>query len=500
MSDTESDIIQPSAAPLSHLNKEKQRRGSGFDWRIVGLGAVVLGVLIFALSWRPEITPPATTGNSNATQNLSDTSPTPASTQTPELAPFAASQQQRAREKAQEALAAFVEHQIQLEETMDVAQWGQAELDAALTLAQSGDAEFASENFDAALELYDQAVAQLQALLQRGDDVFAEHIAQTQQHIDALNADEALYSIGQALAIKAEDATALALQQRASNLPEIVSLLRTAKNHELGGRPAEALAVYAQIAALDPDTKGLNRLRAEAAAAQANNKVAQHLSRAFKLLSDQQFNAARGAFNAALQIEPDNDIAKGGLAQLAKENDLAVIKAHQQQADAAIEEENWQVAIDAYSAVLQMDNNIQFARNGLNNAKAHQRSSNLLNRIAAEPQKLSRQALYLEAVDIVNAARNLEFQGPKMREAIQQVDTLIILYRDPVDVVLVSDNATEVIMSNVGQLGRFDRKTLSLRPGQYTIRGSQDGCRDIYLSIEVLPGIAPVEVACQESL
>lgn len=73
-------------------------------------------------------------------------------------------------------------------------------------------------------------------------------------------------------------------------------------------------------------------------------------------------------------------------------------------------------------------------------------------------------------------------------------------YSNPVDVTLRSDNATDIIVSNVGRLGFFEEKVLSLRPGTYTIRGSQNGCRDLYLSIEVLPGIEPLDLSCQERI
>ncbi len=67
-------------------------------------------------------------------------------------------------------------------------------------------------------------------------------------------------------------------------------------------------------------------------------------------------------------------------------------------------------------------------------------------------------------------------------------------------VTLLSDNFTEVVLSNIGRLGNFQSKVLSLRPGEYTIRGSARGCRDIFLTVTVLPGIAPIEVFCMETI
>ena len=101
---------------------------------------------------------------------------------------------------------------------------------------------------------------------------------------------------------------------------------------------------------------------------------------------------------------------------------------------------------------------------------------------------------------ILEDAQNLNQAGPELEDLISQVTDLLVLYRDPVEVVLISDNNTDIIVSNVGRLGTFERKTLSLRPGQYTIRGSQNGCRDIFMSLDVLPGIDPIDVSCPERL
>jgi hypothetical protein len=44
---------------------------------------------------------------------------------------------------------------------------------------------------------------------------------------------------------------------------------------------------------------------------------------------------------------------------------------------------------------------------------------------------------------------------------------------------LVSDSLTEVTVYRVGRLGRFERRTVELRPGTYTVVGSRAGFRDV---------------------
>lgn len=500
MTDDSEEIIESRAAPLSHLSETKRANplAGVFDWRAYTAGAIVLAALFAAFYWQPD-------SPKNPTAKVTPSQATPQSDtrvdqNKEQLAPFAQTQKERAREQVQEALALFVERQILLEDTMQVDQWGATELEDAMALAKSGDANFVGESFDSALSAYQAAVEKMDVVISQGNKLFGVYLDDGIKAIKALDPVAASTAIEQALTIKPGDAAALNARARAQALPTIVSKLRSAKNHELGGRYSEALAVYDEVANLDPLTANLNELRAGAISAQAGNDVASHISRGFTALQNKQFERARDAFNAALRVDADNAIAKGGLQQVAEVNDLTIINSYQSKAEQAIANEQWQTAIDAFQDVLALDKNIQFAKRGLAQAGAHQKAERLMTRIVNEPQKLSTEKLFLDAREIVQNAEQLEFAGPELKRLSVEVNRLLTLYADPVEVVLLSDNATNIVMSNVGQLGSFERRTLSLRPGAYTIRGSQNGCRDIFLNIEVLPGIEPLDVSCSESI
>ena len=507
--------IQPQAAPLSHLqqvNAVVKAEGQRLDPRILIMSAVVSVVVLGAVflgfnSLNKTAGSRAQTGAS-AHQDAQTATPagivgssgTTAIRQADQLAPFAATQLQRNREKAQTALAEFVEQQIALEEEMDVEAWGQEELRQALAIAQQGDAHFSAERFEESLNSYAAATQAIKDIVKLGGQVFQQHVADARKAFEQRNPELADEHIQAALRIKPSAADALTLQARISKLPQIIKLIRDAKNHELGGRPEQALTLYDQILQIDPQFQGLAPLRQVAYRAQAADQVAEHLSAGFAALDGGRFEKARTAFNAALKIEPGNEIALGGLAQVAKDNDLSIINQQRAVAEEAITAEAWEDAAQAYQKVLDLDNNIQFARSGLSTVQAHAKSWELLNKISSAPQRLSNEKLYLEASDIVSRASNLQHAGPKLQAITSKVADLLELYRDPVDVVLLSDDATDIIVSNVGRLGTFTRKALKLRPGEYTIRGSQNGCRDIYLTVQVLPGLEPLDLSCPERL
>ena len=500
-----SDIIKPTSAPLSHLGAG--RGGSQFklDRRVVllcaGFATVLIAAVVLFSVLAPSAPPTAGTVSNSAPGATSDqATPSQARNQEPDLAPFAQTQRERARDQAQAALAQFVERQIQLEDEMQVDTWGGEALREAISLAEQGDADFVAERFDAALQGYQAAADQLAQVIESGHQRYDELADEAESHIDEQNPQLAEQAISQALKIKVADTRFTALQDRLSVLPEVIVKLRDARNFELAGEPASALALYDEVEQLDPAFKGLDILRAGNATAARQSDLSAALSDGFRHLDASRFESARSAFNKALRLDPGNDIALGGLAQVAKDNDLAVMKRLQQTAQSAAQREEWQTTIDSYEQVLKLDKNIQFAKSGLSEARAQLRDQNLLDKIAAAPERLSSEKLYLEAVAILERARTLPRQGPRLTASAEKVAGLLVTYRDPVEVQLVSDNATDVIISNVGRVGTFATKTLQLRPGQYTIRGSQNGCKDIYMKINVLPGIEPLDLSCPERL
>ena len=83
---------------------------------------------------------------------------------------------------------------------------------------------------------------------------------------------------------------------------------------------------------------------------------------------------------------------------------------------------------------------------------------------------------------------------------IVNVREILATYANPVPVTFRSDARTQVTLSTIGELGSFSEKTLQLRPGAYTLVGSQDGCRDVREQILVRPNMPPVDIRCVETL
>ena len=508
MSDEEISPIRPRSVPLSHVATPEETpalqtspRGS-LPWRTIAGVVAVVAILSLVFIVVPDfIEPPVVTNYTPAAPDTDSGAATadPTAAEDERLPPFEALLREQTREKAQEELSRFVELQLQLEESMQVGQWGQAEFDGAKALATQGDEQFVAEAFEASLASYRAASDALAALIETGTTILEDSLAAGHQALDDRDEALALAKFQQALTIDPENEAAKSGEARARLLPEVIDLLREAKNHELAGDYRSALATYERVQALDSETYGLAAAMAVARGGVSDMRFRELLSDGFKAMDAERFEAARTAFNAALKLKPGDPVAIGGLEQVAERKDLATIRTLRASAEAFETAEDWRRAVEDYDKVLAIDANIQFAKSGRARAQEQERTSITLGNIIASPDRLSSKSLYGQAQDILARAATLEPRGPKLASQIARVEDLLATYGTPVAVTFRSDNETEITLSTVGRLGTFAEKELSLRPGAYTVIGSRDGCRDVRESILVRPNMQPVEIRCEET-
>ncbi len=503
MSITPRSPITPTVPPLSQDNKASTK-GIQLSLeqpavKIVAISLVVLTSLVILILWFGSLFEPQVQINVNTGQETAGVNGDNALVQSVK-APFSSLSLSQAKEAAQTELGRFVELQIRLEDEFNVQAWGKQNIVAAKDQALIGDNYFIQENFEQAIDAYENAANQLAKLLSGAKIKFLKHMQSAAEHVLDLDKQAAELELAAAKIIKPQDSELLTLIQRTAQLPQIKDLLLQARNLELTEKYTQALSVYANVKQLDAQIPGLEQNIARTQKAREKQTIRKLLGQGFKYLEQKDFDKARNTFNKALETDATNVITLAGLEQVSQRHDVAIILNNERIAKEHIANEQWLEAIAAYEAILTMDDNIQLAKNGKQLAQAHARAEKVLTRISTEPKKLSNANLFAQANKLLKEAQTLQYKGPRLNQLIESVGQTLALYRDPVLVTLLSDNFTDVVLSNIGKLGVFQSKVLSLRPGEYTIRGSASGCRDIFLTVTVLPGIEPIEVLCRETI
>ena len=492
--------IEPIEVTLTDPNQPPKIAKSKPSRRLLlaVVASASLALIVFLVFREPN---PITQESKTSTPpSLIDTPSTPRESGRESVAPFESLAKQTADKKAKLVISEYMAIEKRLNREIFIDQALNEEILRAEELALAGDKLYYSEQYDEALAQYDEATETLRLLVSSAESKFDSLLKDAQKSLTDQQTETAKGSISEALFIKPGSEIAKRVEARIKLLPQIIDLSRNAKNDELAGNYKKALDTYEQIKQIDPLTSQINETMARVTEQVRIQKAQELLTRGFKLLESESFEPARRAFQQVLDLDSENQTARSGLEQIAVNKDLFTIKEKNRVGETSLNNGQWENARQVYEEILRIDPNIQAAIEGRNLAVSHQRVEDLLTRINAEPFKLSSEKLFLEAKAILREGQVLKFQTVKLVELAEKTSQLLSVYAEPVEVVLLSDNATDILISNIGRLGKFQKKIVSLRPGRYTIRGSQIGCKDIYRTIDVSPDYNSVTLICEERL
>ena len=160
------------------------------------------------------------------------------------------------------------------------------------------------------------------------------------------------------------------------------------------------------------------------------------------------------------------------------------------------------MAVRLYTDMLVTDNTLEFAQQGLLRARDRADLNLKLVNVIENPNLLFSDLVLRDAEVLLVEASAIQQPGLQLAAQISDLSRLVQIASTPIPVEIYSDEQTEVTVYRVGSLGKFLVKTLSLRPGNYTVVGSRIGYVDVRHELQVLPesAVSPIRVECMESI
>jgi hypothetical protein len=383
-----------------------------------------------------------------------------------------------------------------------VERWGgQGYLDA-VDRYEEGDRAYVDRNYRLAGEKYREASAMLEPFFDRIDAVFEETLAGAREAFENGDAPEAVRLYDLAVDITPGNREAEAGLERALNLDSVLALMEQGLRFEADLELDAARLAFERALEIDalwePAKVALERVRI----AISNLSFEQRMTEGFDALYAGEFDTARAAFNAAKLLRPDSREAADGLTQVELEVKLAEIRRLEDEANRLAEAEQWEASIGVYQDILKIDPDLQFAQQGLAKARARAALHNRLQGYIDDPDGLSDEANMQAATRTLLDLARIDPMGPRLEDQKTELSRLLKRAATPLEVQLVSDNATEVSVFKVGRLGTFDKRQIELRPGNYVAVGIRPGYRDVRVEFRVAPEIdmEPVVVRCEEPI
>ena len=394
--------------------------------------------------------------------------------------------QQQAKAQAEKLLTRIIELESILENHA-IKKWAVEEYAHASEQGRIGDEYFRRKQFQQATTSFQTAIDQLQDLQHRIQPTLEQALSRGEQALTQGDRFTALQQFELASAIAPTNIQAKNGLQRAQTIEQLFALLQRGSSFESHGQLQQAKITYEEAVKLDPLSE-----QAKSALQRVNTKLIQRefdqlIASGYRALQNGQYSDARAAFNAAKDILPKSKEATTGLNKVAvavrneKIQNLIFEAEHFEQL------EQWQQAATSYEKIIQLDRSHDIAKRKL--AENINKAEILiqLQKSLEAAQQLHQKNVLAQAEEVLAAVAKLNSPGAMIAQRGKELGELVRVATTPIQIILESDNHTEVTVYKVARLGTFSRTELQLRPGPYTIVGTRTGYRDVRKTIQVTP-------------
>ncbi len=363
-------------------------------------------------------------------------------------------------------------------------------------------AAFEQGNYAEALRVLTGAEQEAQALLARAESDFSKHLEAARTAFQAEDARVAELNINRALLLKAEHPEAQALAARIAILPEVLIELQAARRARAENRPAREKAALERALALDGERTELRARIAALDGDMAEQNFLAAIDRGFRALDAGDLAGAEAALARADEIFPGRS-ERALLEDRVRELSLRqTLGAHLQDAEQAGAADNWGAAERAFQNALHLDETHERAQNGLQLARRILAAQSGVDDFLARPERLASENIETAARALLAQSVSLGALSPKLARSAEALQGALERATTEVSLFLKSDNRTEILVRGVGQVGKVREKTLTLRPGVYTLEGRRKGYRSKLVEVRLEPGAASSELTlvCDERI
>lgn len=469
----------------------------------VGIGALVTSMLVVVF-----LLPRWVSNTPAEREKLADSDPAPATAPSPvqkpakdKISPWEKARESSLRKETQDILSQMLEAQKGLADR-GVELWAGEAYAKAMQLARQGDEYYNERDFVKSKDVYAEALAIFTRLVEEMETVFENTMEKGHRALVDGDSRVAKEAFALALAIDAMDRAASDGMERAEKLDEVLAIMARG-DEQLGNDELEAARDSYQ-AALDldqyhePAKKGIDLVEKRI----IDRDFAKHMSAGFSALEAKRFNRAREAFTSASKLKPGSAEARSALEQTANKLTTIKISTLLKQAGELEEAENWHEALARYQSALELDSSLAEAREGRDYASLRSKLHDRLEEILSQPKRLYDEQVYMETRRFQEKLQALSSPGPILSKQLAALDTLLERANTPVEIVLRSDNQTQVTLRKVGDLGMFQEKTLTVKPGEHVLVGIRDGYRDVRVEFFADPekSLPPIVVQAAEKI
>jgi tetratricopeptide (TPR) repeat protein len=372
------------------------------------------------------------------------------------------------------------------------------EFDTAFTEAGIGQEFFKAGGFIRAKKEFDLAFAALGRAEQALKDYVDEHIRVAQQDVATGKREAALESFKAALEKDPGNEVALQGMKRAEVADRVYALLLQGAEFEGKAEYGKAREAFSKAFEIDAFSAVAQqgKSRNERLEKETEFKAATDAAVAAKAAKD--WTKAISSYERALKVYPQKDDIKKVLAEVRETAHREAVKASLAKAFDYENKYEWESARTAYKATIDLDPKHEEAKEGYARTGRMIRTLMQFNKLVEIAEQRAQHAEFQVAIRSFNEAMAIKPAYLPLTDRVDQLRALLLAQSQPVEVTFNSDGESWVSISNFRMLGKIRAETVKILPGDYEIVGRRKGYQDVLLMLQVRNGSTPpvVNVAC----
>ena len=380
--------------------------------------------------------------------------------------------------------------------------WAQSEWKKINTIQDEGDTAYLNRSYDMAAASYRTAMQLLIDLEVAVPSVLQQSLSQGQAAILQENKPLAISNFETALAIDGSNQLAKAGLDRALKLDKVIALSNQGKRLAEEREWIESIEAFQAALAIDSNWKPALEGLTASILSNDEEQFQLSLSEGYALMKEQKFEEAEVSFRKSLSIVPDSKEGQQAIEELEIQRRIVLTKSLKYKALIAEVNEEWDNAESYYETILSLDPNIQEVKDSLLRVRQRIKLINQMISFIAKAEQLNDDKLFSQAQETLNQAEAILNKGPELIEQVSKMQQVLKVASIPLQVTLISDQKTNVVIYKKGDFGLFERQSVLLKPGIYTAKGMRIGYRDTTLRFKVDPNQSEQSftVICREKI
>lgn len=450
---------------------------------------LLVGVVIFVALFISFFVITPSTDSQPDPVNTSDTAKVPA--QTPQARQsttsqagryeetLAARREIRGRELVQdERISAVAELQLELEQN-NVLLWAEERFNSAVELARLADTHYNQREWQAAAQNYQAAEQAFEAIRVSLPEVLTERVNAIVDDLEARRLPEAKVRIAELKNLNQNLPIISKLESKLELYPVLFDRLREAGALLDLGQIEEAAAKLAEAEAIDANYIDVLVLATRISATVLGQKFQLAMVNGLEAIASGRLKDAVVAFSKAVSLQPNDRAALEGLADADARFQRQRLEQLQAQATQAEQDEQWPEAALHYLAAQKIAGDIGAINKGLARSQKRLALDEKLAGLIATEDAFVTEERRSEGWEVLELTRKINPKGVRLQDQLAQIERSLRLAVKPIILTINSDNKTGIEIYKLGRFGTFKVRDFDLTPGEYTIRGTRRGYRDV---------------------